>query len=470
MLVRLARSFYGLALVSLPWAGVGVLRLTTGRDWGWGLQPSWLFLSLALLVTMVERIGRGSLLADLSRLRGSTIPGWWILGAAAVLAALLISSIGLFATPSGVPVEEAWSRFAKQVIQLGIMVAFVVFPAVWTRGETRWNWTVRVLMIGAAIQVAYGVLQAWEYYQPIGILPPLEFLATSNPAILAGSSELYLDGKMHEIPRLRGTVCEPLYLGNYLLLILPLVVLMPPNRRRLLLGIALLFLMFGTWSRGAWLGLAGSLVFIVVLMAVSRRGIMTLLPDKIYLTRVITVSVVVLVLLGGLAWLSGWDGFRLPAERLGQTFSRHDWSNLTRLYSMQAGWRAFLLSPVVGVGWGQFGFHFPVLVDPLGLQSQFTWPVVNNFPLLILCETGLVGFLVFMGLLVSLGSALVRALASSSSSSHRLRLLATATAFVGVWFQLLTFSQYNLPHIWVALGLVLAATADRTEDRNGGGA
>jgi len=142
MLVRLARSFYGLALVSLPWAGVGVLRLTTGRDWGWGLQPSWLFLSLALLVTMVERIGRGSLLADLSRLRGSTIPGWWILGAAAVLAALLISSIGLFATPSGVPVEEAWSRFAKQVIQLGIMVAFVVFPAVWTRGETRWNWTV----------------------------------------------------------------------------------------------------------------------------------------------------------------------------------------------------------------------------------------------------------------------------------------------------------------------------------------
>jgi hypothetical protein len=29
----------------------------------------------------------------------------------------------------------------------------------------------------------------------------------------------------------------------------------------------------------------------------------------------------------------------------------------------------------------------------------------------------------------------------------------------GVWSQLLTFSQYNLPHIWVSLGLLLAALA-----------
>ena len=59
---------------------------------------------------------------------------------------------------------------------------------------------------------------------------------------------------------------------------------------------------------------------------------------------------------------------------------------------MQAAWRAFALSPVVGIGWGQFGWHFPALVDPAGLQAMFTWPVVANFPLLVLCETGLIGF------------------------------------------------------------------------------
>ena len=35
----------------------------------------------------------------------------------------------------------------------------------------------------------------------------------------------------------------------------------------------------------------------------------------------------------------------------------------------------------------------------------------------------------------------------------------TAVACAGVWLQLLVFSQYNLPHIWVAPGLVLAALA-----------
>ena len=35
-------------------------------------------------------------------------------------------------------------------------------------------------------------------------------------------------------------------------------------------------------------------------------------------------------------------------------------------------------------------------------------------------------------------------------------------ATCAVWLQLLTFSQYNLPHIWVAPGLLLAALADRS--------
>ena len=50
----------------------------------------------------------------------------------------------------------------------------------------------------------------------------MERVFTSNPAILAGSEELYLDGHFRGVPRLRGTACEPLYLGNYLLLVLPL--------------------------------------------------------------------------------------------------------------------------------------------------------------------------------------------------------------------------------------------------------
>jgi O-antigen ligase len=250
-------------------------------------------------------------------------------------------------------------------------------------------------------------------------------------------------------------------------MVIPLVFLLPRGRGRFVLAAATLLLLFGTWSRGAWLGLAGSLAVALILLACTRRGSGGILPGQHYLFRILAGTGAALVLLTGAAWLMDWETLLLPLERLGQAFSRHDWSNLTRIYSMQAGWRAFLLSPVVGVGWGQFGFHFPALVDPLGLQSQFTWPVVNNFPLLVLCETGLIGFLVFIGLLTGLWRGVVRCLIRTDFMDRRWRLVAVGAAFAGVWLQLLTFSQYNLPHIWVVLGLVLAATAENQTRRDG---
>jgi hypothetical protein len=40
------------------------------------------------------------------------------------------------------------------------------------------------------------------------------------------------------------------------------------------------------------------------------------------------------------------------------------------------------------------------------------------------------------------------------------RIALAAASVAGVWSQLLTFSQFNLPHIWVAVGLLLAALRD----------
>ncbi len=127
---------------------------------------------------------------------------------------------------------------------------------------------------------------------------------------------------------------------------------------------------------------------------------------------------------------------------------------------MQAAWRCFLAAPWTGVGWGQFGFHFPLLVDPMGLQSQFAWPVANNVALKILGETGAPGLAAFgAGVLVTVRRAW-RALrvGDAPRSDAHLRVVAAVVAVAGVWSQLLTFSQDNLPHIWVALGMLLAAT------------
>ena len=212
-----------------------------------------------------------------------------------------------------------------------------------------------------------------------------------------------------------------------------------------------------TWSRGAWLGFlvqVSVLAGLLVRRVRKGKGVLEL-PDR----RILLLGILGLLLLAAAFAFSGWQVFQLPRDRLVQTFSTRDWSNLTRLYSMQAAWRAFLLSPLVGVGWGQYSFHFPRLVDPLGLQSQFSWPVVNNFPLKILCETGIQGFLVFL----VLGAALLREgwrRVMVRDSRSYMPVLAGLVAVVGVWIQLLSFSQYNLPHIWLAVGLLLAALFD----------
>jgi O-antigen ligase len=447
------------------------MKLSTGKDWGGGLQPSWLFLACAILFAGVDQLRHGSLHMIPGTVLPSRLSRWWLLGSLAVLFSVLASIAGLWLAPSGESADATLGRFVKQVAQLLIMASFMIWPALWTRGARRWIWTAKLLLVGGVFQVAYGILQGFDYFHSLSLYAWLDGVFTSNPSILSGSEELYLGDSFRHVPRLRGTICEPLYLGNFLLFLWPLL-LIPVwkiSMRRLLAG-AFLLLLLWTWSRGAWLALAGQ----AVLMggAVIGSQIIPGLGVKLRATGTIKILIIgVLVLavavpLVGLA--TGWEGLLFPYRRLAQTFSGQDWSNLTRLYSMQAAWRAFLLSPVFGIGWGQFGWHFPALVDPMGLQSQFTWPVVNNYPLLVLCETGLVGFLVW----VAWGVGLFRAVCFRWSVLDSRQaptvffglqgriLAATTISTTGVWLQLLTFSQYNLPHIWVSLGLLLAILAD----------
>ena len=472
MLARCATFFYGAALVTLPWAGVGVLKLSTGRDMGGGLQPSWVFLAVAVLCRTVDFMRHGNGLS-ISRDRLSFgMQRWWLVGIGAVLISVLLSLAGLWLAPAAAPVGETLGPFITQVVQLGIMAVFALSPALWTRGARRWSWTVKLLLLGGSLQVLYSLFQGVDFFHPLGGYAWLDGVFTSNPSILSGSGELYLGDSFRHVPRLRGTICEPLYLGNYLLFLWPLT-LVPffSSRTRRLLGGALLILLLATWSRGAWLGFMGQVVLalgmVSFLPSESRRAMFGFEPRKAKLMAAGLAVLLIAVPLVGLA--AGWEGVLFPFRRLYQTFSSHDWSNLTRLYSMQAAWRAFLLSPVLGIGWGQFGWHFPVLVDPLGLQSQFTWPVVNNFPLLVLCETGLVGFLVFLGWVAGLARG-IRArwndlfmsgpVSGDSACLQGRLLLAVTVSGAGVWFQLLTFSQYNLPHIWISLGLTMALLAD----------
>ncbi|MFH1844410.1 MAG: O-antigen ligase family protein [bacterium] len=450
----------------LPWIGMGAVVLITGRDLGAGFQPAYLLLAVAASLHVIAAL-RGP--GESSR-RPDPLPRQWWVFLAASFGVVALSGVGLWLRPGEAPAAVRWLRLGKQSLQLLLMFGFLLLPLLWLRTARQWELAGRWLGVGLLFQVVYSALQTVHFFQPVGWFARLESWFTSNPSILSGSLELFLGDSFSGIPRLRGTACEPLYLGNYLLLVVPFLLLSGSGTRwRRPLIVAGLLLLLATWARGAYL--AAALAVLAGLILARRSGDFRL-PAGWW--RWLAGGIVALA--GGAVVLWGPHVVLLPFQRLWQSIDLEDWSNLTRIYSMQAGWRAFLLSPLVGVGWGQFAFHFPVLVDASGLNSQFSWPVVNNFPLQILCETGLVGFLFFMTICFLLGRSVWRAVSPATvvgealGRSGRLRVMVMTVAVIGIWGQLLTFSQYNLPHIWVAPGFLLAALhgveSDVSAERN----
>ncbi len=457
---RLAALAVAATLVTLPWVGCGVVHLLAGIDVGTGIQPA--YLGIALLAVAASR--RGGIAGVLA-----AQPGWWRRWWVLALVAILVSGLGLVRCPAPAVPAAQWARFGRQVLQWLLLAAYPLLLVWWLRGERRWRLVERALLAGLAFQLLYAACQLVAFRHPFPGWTFLERIFTSNPGILCGSEELYLGRHFSGIPRLRGTACEPLYLGNYLLLLLPWsVAAAAGDRRRLWAPVGAAVLLLGTWSRGAWLAALPLLVAGVVLA--RRAGLRPTTGG-----RRLVPAAAILVAGGAVAVVAGGHGdwLLLPWRRLLQSLSREDWSNLTRLYSHQAAWRMFRHCPVWGVGWGQFGYQFPWFVDLRGLQSQFTWPVVNDYPLRILAETGLLGAGGFAAAVAATArrvwQAADRLTGAGLPPVTRRRLVAATAAVCGVWAQLLTFSQVNLPHIWVALGLLIAAWRDAASAPRGEG-
>lgn len=444
-------TFFLLSIFTLPWIGVGTVHFLTGHDLGGGLQPSWGFLAVAILLSLFDA-PRRVLRDPVLRLIGlmTMLP----------LLAFLLSLFGLWGTPGMESLTVSMARWARQVIQWLIMMAFVWGLVLYVRNDALWQRTLDVLFMGVLFQIVYSLWQGWSFWHPNSLYQASEVFFTSNPSILASSERLYVNNVMQDFPRLRGTACEPLYLGNFLLGTWPLLLVWQrPATWRWALAALMGGLMIMTFSRGAWLGLMGQIG------ALGLWWVLRKLRDKSLPVPRMTFSVVILtagLLLVADEWVGGFLRQRLLA-----TFNAQDWSNLTRLYSMGTAWQAFLLSPFWGIGWGQYAFHFPLLVDPMGLHSQFTWPVVNNLALRILCETGLIGVGCFLTVLVFVGRAMLAQFRQSPKPRAR-AVLVCVLAWGGALLQTLTFSQYNLPHLWVLPGMLLVTLnflADGIESR-----
>ncbi len=141
-------------------------------------------------------------------------------------------------------------------------------------------------------------------------------------------------------------------------------------------------------------------------------------------------------------------------------------SNVTRLAAIRAGLSMFEDRPLLGVGLGQYGFNYPYHIRAEDLRSWEVrnyatgadighgWPPAYSLHVRLLAETGLLGYLLWLAMIVPL---LLRSLLHSTGTTHAGRLhLAVAMTLTG-WLMLgASIDSFRFFGGWIALGVGLA--------------
>jgi len=428
-----------LALLSAPWAGVGLFHLVLGRSLGAGIQPAYIPL-LALVVTVAW---------STSRNRDDNWFGLWTIA----LGWTLITTTWTWTRDVvGLAGDVPWEKSLKQAVLWCFFVTAAVSTAVVVRARGARAFE-RAATLGLGLAAVVGLIQAVSFHGGIPGGSLLERIVSSNPSIASGSGELYLGDRFVGIPRVRGPFPEPLHFGSYLVAAVPISVagawVHHGRARAWRVGVALLgaLCLVMTFSRGAW---AGAFVVVLAVGVGMARRILPAPPLRVGIASAVGCVAVGLV---AAPVLTGHGLFDLPglvAQRVAQSFAAHDMSNLTRFWSWRVAWDLFAERPVQGIGWGGFGFWYFERAGSMGSGAHFGWPMVNNLPLQLLAELGAAGFLLWAAVL----TPGMRALGASRPAPEAFLL---ACAVAGTLVHLLTFSQWDLPHLWILFGAAVGA-------------
>lgn len=370
----------------------------------------------------------------------------FVLPARPVLAGLLFLCVAALSSlwshnPGKSAGYTAWAGFDLLVVLAGI--------AGFARDRRRLELALRLWLAGMGLCLAAGVLQVglWK----LGVAPPC------------------MD--VHGFPRMCGFSYEPSYFALYLvpgaLMLTSRLALLGRAAWRSGLVAALLFAGIGlSLSRSGWLGAAFGLGLIAVRawMLLGRRALPRL---------GLSAGAVVLVAAIGLL---AWPQMRQTAARfVAMAVDRQEvTSSKPRLESLAQAVQLAKRHPALGVGLGGYGAYVrehPELLklNPTGAQALVT----TNLYFELAAETGLVGLVAALGMLLALLAPLAARLRGRPPQleAQRATLEGLLVAAAAVFLVLFQFSQtlWRLD-TWVLLGLCFAAGFSAREQAFGGAA
>jgi hypothetical protein len=129
------------------------------------------------------------------------------------------------------------------------------------------------------------------------------------------------------------------------------------------------------------------------------------------------------------------------------------------------GWNIFNEYPILGVGLGKAGFYFPQNIPAYGWSLLEVRDLIYRSHILLnikslwfrlLAETGIIGFSVFIGWIISLFDTLIKKYKSSGAVERTLG-LAGILVVLGFLLEGLSIDSFAMPYWWISLGLAVSS-------------
>ena len=140
---------------------------------------------------------------------------------------------------------------------------------------------------------------------------------------------------------------------------------------------------------------------VVFILLVSRINYRT---NRERLRKAVPMTVAAVIMLPVLIYLlyitGGLTRYITFAEKVIYNIATNNNQDIStgRLSMWKIAWGLFKDNPVLGIGWGAFADYVPLSIQS-GHESLFEVRNVHNCYLQVLCETGIIGFVIFTGLL-----------------------------------------------------------------------
>ena len=129
------------------------------------------------------------------------------------------------------------------------------------------------------------------------------------------------------------------------------------------------------------------------------------------------------------------------------------------------GWNIFNRYPIIGVGLGNSGFYFPQNMPAYGWSLLEVRRLIYRSHVLLnikslwfrlLAETGIIGFSLFVGWIISLISSLIEKYRSANLMEKSLG-FAGLLVVLGLVFEGLSIDSFAMPYWWISMGIAVAS-------------